>query len=147
MGTIPRYRRVGYAWLAFALAVAVHVTDEAMHDFLATYNPTARAIREQLPFLPLPTFSFPVWLGGLIAGIALLLLLSPLAFRGNARLRLIALPLAVVVGVFNSLGHIGSSIYMERWMPGVYSAPLLLVAAVWLLAAAGWMRPRVRTYS
>ena len=130
-------KRFGYAWLAFALAVAVHVFDEATHDFLATYNPTVRAIREQLPFLPLPTFSFPVWLGGLIAGIVLLLCLTPLAFRGNRTLRTIALPLAVIVGVLNACLHFGGSIYFHRWMPGVYSAPLLLAAGVWLLIAAG----------
>ena len=135
-------RNFGYAWVAFAFAVAVHVTDEATHDFLSTYNPTVLWIRERLPYLPLPTFTFPIWLGGLIAGITLLLCLSPLAFRGNRRLRLIAVPLAVVVGVFNAFGHIGSSIYMHRWMPGVYSAPLLLIAAIWLLVAAGMPWPQ-----
>ena len=141
MTNAPTHRGFGYAWLAFACAIAVHVTDEAMHDFLSTYNPTVLAIREQLPFLPLPTFTFPVWLGGLIVGIVLLLCFSPLAFRGNARLRLIALPLAAIVGIFNAFGHIGSSIYMVRWMPGVYSAPLLLLAAIWLLFATGWIKP------
>ena len=42
----------GVAWIAFALAVALHVSDEANHDFLATYNPNARAIRRHL-HLPL----------------------------------------------------------------------------------------------
>ena len=112
-------KHFGYAWLAFALAVAVHVFDEATHDFLSVYNPTARAIREQLPFLPLPTFSFAVWLGGLIAGIVLLLCLTPLAFRGNRTLRTIALPLAILVGIGNALGHFGGSLYFDRWMPGV----------------------------
>ncbi|MDE1988056.1 MAG: hypothetical protein KGJ28_16080 [Alphaproteobacteria bacterium] len=141
MADAPTHRNFGYAWLAFAIAVAVHVTDEATHDFLATYNPTVRAIRAHLPFLPIPTFTFPVWLGGLIAGIALLLCLTPLAFRGNARLRLVGLPLAIIVGVLNSFGHIGSSIYLGRWMPGVYSAPLLLGAAIWLLFATGRLKP------
>jgi hypothetical protein len=129
-------RRFGFAWLAFALAVGVHVTDEAMNDFLSIYNPAVLAIREKFPLLPLPTFTFPVWLGGLVAGIALLLCLTPLAVRGNTVLRLVALPLAVVVGVFNALGHIAGSIYMQRRMPGVYSSPLLLAAAVWLLVTA-----------
>src|SRR5207302_11174394 len=30
------HHRFGMAWVTFALAVAVHVTDEAMHDFLST---------------------------------------------------------------------------------------------------------------
>jgi hypothetical protein len=113
----------GLAWIAFALAVAAHVADEAAHDFLSVYNPTVRAIRARMPFLPLPTFSFPVWLGGLIAGIVLLLLLSPLAFDGDNRLRLIAWPLAVIVGIGNALLHLAGSAWYRRWMPGVTSAP------------------------
>ena len=42
----------GYAWIAFALSVAVHVTDEAAHDFLSFYNPAVHAIRARLPFWP-----------------------------------------------------------------------------------------------
>jgi hypothetical protein len=126
----------GFAWIAFALAVAVHVSDEAAHDFLSVYNPAVRAIRARLPFLPLPTFSFPVWIGGLVAGIVLLLLLSPLAFDGDRHLRLIALPLAIIIGIGNALLHLAASAYHRRPMPGVYSAPLLMIAAVCLLAAA-----------
>jgi hypothetical protein len=95
-------RRFGIAWLIFALAVAVHVTDEATHDFLSTYNSSVRTIRARLPFMPLPTFSFRVWLALLIAGIFLLLCLSPLAFRGNSWLRIVSRPLGILVGVLNS---------------------------------------------
>jgi hypothetical protein len=116
--------------------VAVHVTDEALHDFLSTYNSSARAIRARLPFLPLPTFSFRVWLTLLIAGILLALFLSPLAFRGDSWLRIVSRPLGILVGVLNAALHIGSSIYFHRWMPGVYSSPLLLLAAVYLLASS-----------
>ena len=125
----------GLAWLAFALALAIHVADEAAHDFLAVYNPTALAIRSRLPFLPVPTFSFPVWLGGLVALVILLLLLSPLAFHDNARLRVISWPLAVLVGIGNAVLHIASSAFQRRKMPGVYSAPLLLIASVYLIVA------------
>lgn len=125
----------GYAWIAFALSVAIHVTDEATHDFLSVYNPAVRAIRAKLPFLPLPTFTFPVWIGGLIAGIALLLLLSPLAFEGERILRLVAWPLAVLIGIGNGLLHFAVSAYRGRPMPGVYSSPVLLIAAVCLLAS------------
>ena len=78
-----RTRRFGIAWVAFALALAVHVTDEATHNFLAVYNPSVLAIRARLPFLPIPTFTFGVWISLLIAGIVLLLCLSPLAFRDS----------------------------------------------------------------
>ena len=126
----------GVAWVGFALAVAVHVADEAAHDFLSVYNPTVRAIRARLPFLPMPTFTFAVWIGGLAAGIALLLLVSPLAFAGDERLRLIAWPLAILVGIGNGLLHLVASAWQRRRMPGVYSAPLLLLAGAGLLAAA-----------
>ncbi len=134
-------RFFGAAWLGFAAAVALHVADEAAHDFLSLYNPLAEAVRARLPFLPLPTFSFPVWLGGLVAGITLLLALSPLAFRGSRALRLAAWSLALVVGVFNALGHILGSLYLHRMLPGVLSAPLLLVAGAALLAAAWQSAP------
>ena len=135
MASLPANLCFGLAWVAFALAVAVHVADEAAHDFLSVYNPTVRAIRARLPFLLVPTFSFPVWIGGLIAGIFLLLLLSPLAFQGDDRLRLIAWPLAITIGIGNSSLHVAGSAYFHRWMPGVYSAPILMFAAVCLLTA------------
>jgi hypothetical protein len=129
-------RQFGYAWLAFAGAVAVHVTDEATHNFLSVYNPLVRAIRARVPLLPLPTFTFEVWITGLTAGILLLLLLSPLAFQNKRPMRLVALPLAIIVGLFNAAGHVGYSLYMHYWAPGVYSSPLLVMAGVWLIVAA-----------
>jgi uncharacterized membrane protein required for colicin V production len=136
MEYVTSNRRFGMAWITFALAVAVHVTDEAMHDFLSIYNSSVRALRAQLPFLPLPTFSFRIWLALLIAGIFLLLCLSPLAFRDNPWLRTVSRPLGIVVGLLNATLHIGSSVYFHRWMPGVYSSPLLLLAAIYLLASS-----------
>jgi hypothetical protein len=129
-------QRFGIAWVTFALSLAVHVSDEAAHDFLSTYNPSVRAIRDRLPFLPLPTFTFEVWLTLLLVGILLLLCLSPFAFRGNPWLRILARPLAIVVGVLNAALHISSSLYFHRWMPGVYSSPLLLLAGILLLATS-----------
>jgi len=125
----------GLAWLALCVALAIHVADEALTDFLSVYNPAVRAIRARFPFLPLPTFTFPVWLGGLIGVTVLLLALSPAAFRGEAGMR----PAAYVFGIVmagNGLLHLGGSIYMRKAMPGVYSAPLILAAAIYLLAAA-----------
>ena len=121
----------GPAWVGLAVALAVHVTDEAIHDFLAVYNPTVLAVRERIGFFPMPTFTFEVWITGLIAGVLLLLGLSPLAFRASRGLRKIAYVLAVLM-FLNGAGHIAGSVYMRGWMPGVYSAPLLIAASVWL---------------
>src|SRR4029077_7146815 len=131
-----RTRRFGIAWVAFALALAVLCAGEATHNFLAGSNPSVLAIRARLPFLPIPTFTFGVWISLLIAGIVLLLCLSPLAFRDSGWLRIAAWPFGLIIGIANASLHISSSIYYQRWMPGVYSSPVLLIAAVFLLAAA-----------
>ena len=127
-----RFFNFGWGWIALTMALALHVTDEALTNFLAVYNPTVMAIRRRVPFLPLPTFTFGVWLSGLVLGIILLLALSPFAFR-KARWMMFA---AYALGFFmmaNALQHIAGSIYMGRLMPGVYSSPLLLVCSIYLL--------------
>lgn len=132
----PVDRRFGFAWVGFGLAVAIHVLDEATHDFLAFYTPNARAIRARFPFLPLPAFTFESWLTSLAIAIAIFLCLSPFAFRGMRWARFVAFPVSIVVGTLNACGHMLSSIYYHRWMPGVYSSPLLLLAAGFLISAA-----------
>jgi len=128
-------RHFGPAWLALCLALGIYVVDEALTDFLPVYNRAVRAIRARVPFLPLPIFTFPVWLGGLIGVDLLLLALTPAAFRGEPDMR----PAAVAFGVVmagNGLLHLGASVYTRKAMPGVYSAPIILAAAIYLLAAA-----------
>jgi hypothetical protein len=115
--------------------LAVHVTDEALTDFLSVYNPAVRAVRERLPWLPLPTFTFEIWLAGLILAIAVLTSLAPLAFRGRRLAAWLAYPYAAIMFA-NGLGHIGGSIYLGRWLPGVWSSPLLLLASGLLVATA-----------
>ena len=130
----PGAVRHGRAWTALSLALAVHVADEALNGFLSLYNPIVTAAREKLPFLPFPTFRFPVWLGGLIFAVVVLLFLSRFAFRGSRWMR----PLSYFIGIvmlFNGLLHFVGSVYMDRPMPGVYSSPLLLACAIYLLWA------------
>lgn len=124
----------GPAWVALALALAVHVADEAANDFLAVYNPTVIALRERIGFFPMPVFTFEVWITGLILGVVLLLVLSPLAYRSSKGLGIFAY-LFTVLMLLNGMGHIAGSIYMRDWMPGVYSSPLLLAASAWLFAS------------
>ena len=85
----------GWAWVALCLALAIHVVDEARTDFLSVYNPAVRGIRRRFPFLLLPTFTFKVWLSGLISAVIILLALSPFAFRGATWM----VPLAYVYGI------------------------------------------------
>src|SRR5260370_8677456 len=115
----PSNRGFGIAWLLFAIGLGFHVADEATHNFLSTYNPSVRAIRARFPFLPLPTFTFAVWLTLLIVGILLFLCLSPLSFRGIAWLPIVSLPLGIVVGGLNAALHIATSAYFLRSGPPV----------------------------
>ncbi|MBI1760936.1 MAG: hypothetical protein HYR56_05800 [Acidobacteria bacterium] len=128
------FNHQGWAWLALAGALTVHVADEALTGFLSVYNPTVLALRERLLYLPLPTFRFEVWLRGLIAGSALLWLAAPAAFAQRRWLTLFSYPFAVLM-CGNGLLHIAGTIYQGRRLPGVYSAPLLLAAAGYLLWA------------
>ena len=121
-------------WLGLTTALAIHVTDEALTDFLPLYNSIVDEIRASYPFIPLPTFTVPIWLGGLIIAVLLLLLLSPLVFAGRLWLRYVSYALSILM-ILNGLGHIGASLYWGTLAPGVYSSPILLLAALALLVS------------
>jgi len=133
-------RHLGVAWLFLCFALAVHVADEALTDFLSVYNPTVAVLRDRMPWLPLPVFRFDVWLAGLIAAVAILSLLSVFAFRNARWIRPAAYVFAGIM-LLNALGHtlatlMGRTIGSVRFagaMPGFYSSPLLFVASIYLL--------------
>jgi hypothetical protein len=127
------------AWVGLALALGLHVTEEALTGFLPVYNQVVQGVRARYPWVPLPTFTFPVWLGGLILGVALLLALTPVVSRGARWIRVVSVILGVVM-TGNALGHLGASVYWGRLAPGVYSSPLLLIAAIALLVTASRAR-------
>jgi hypothetical protein len=129
-------QRFGVCWLFFGYTLALHVLDEAAHDFLAVYNPNALAIRRILPLLPIPVFTFQTWIATLLCVLTLWLALTPLAFQGSKGMRRLAIPTAALAGIANALAHLGSSIYYGRFMPGVYSAPLILLSGIVLLRVA-----------
>ncbi len=132
----PWQAKFGRAWLTFAVALAVHVLDEATHDFLSVYQPNAIAIRTRFPFLPVPIFTFRSWIISLGFAILVMLLLTPLAYQGKKWITTLAFPLGVVVGIANGTAHILSSIYLKKAMPGVLSAPLIICAGAWLVKRA-----------
>jgi hypothetical protein len=128
------------AWLLLVGALALHVLDEALTDFLDFYNPLVQRIRSSVPWFPMPTFTFGVWLLGLVLLVAALFSLAPAVRRGLSGTRLASWALSVVM-FLNGLGHLVGSWYFQRWLPGATTAPLLLVASV-LLARSTWDRPR-----
>lgn len=133
-------RQLGRAWVALALAILLHVTDEALTGFLSVYNPTVLEMRARIPWLPAPTFGFGIWLGGLLAGIGLMLAVSPLVYGGARWTRPVAYALAGIM-IVNALSHTAgtiagrtfASIRFARPMPGFYSSPVLFAASVYLL--------------
>src|ERR1035441_6303967 len=83
-------QRFGVCWLFFGYTLALHVLDEAAHDFLAVYNPNALAIRRALPLLPIPVFTFQTWIASLLCALTLWLALTPLASQGSKWMRRLA---------------------------------------------------------
>lgn len=143
--------RLGVAWMLLWIALAIHVADEALTDFLSVYNPTVLALGERFGFWPMPPFEFRQWLTGLGLGILALAALSPFAFRNARWFRPIFYVCAVVVGVMNSLGHmlftiLGhtlSTVRFGRPAPGFYSSPLLLLVSVFALVQLRRTRNRL----
>jgi hypothetical protein len=133
--TATRIHQWRTAWVCLALALALHVTDEALTGFLPVYNRAVELFRTNHPWIPLPTFTFPVWLGGLVLGVLLLLALTPVVSRGARWIRIMSLILAMLM-VGNAVGHVGASLYWGKLAPGIYSSPVLFLAAVGLLVTA-----------
>lgn len=122
------------AWLFLVAALALHVLDEALTGFLDFYNPLILQLRESLGFWPMPTFTFGVWLSGLVALVVILAVLTPAVRRGATGTRLVSWVLAVIM-LGNGIAHLAGSVYYRRWLPGATSAPLLLVASIMLMDA------------
>lgn len=118
--------------MALCGALAIHVADEALTGFLELYNPTVRAIREQYPLLPLPTFTFETWLSLLIFAVAMLIASSFFVWKGRWAMRPISYAFAGFM-MLNGFLHIVVSLYMREFVSGVYSSPLLLAASVALI--------------
>ena len=129
-----------WAWIALCLAVALHVLDEASTGFLSVYNPTVLALRQRRRWLPLPVFTFGVWLAGLIAATLVVASLSIFVLRDSPWIRPLAYIFAAIM-LANGLGHVAGtiaghtvkSVRFPRPMPGFYSSPLLLFASGYLL--------------
>lgn len=132
--------RCALAWMLMVAMIAIHVFDETLTDFLPYYNQLVLEVREALGFFPAPTFSFGAWLGGLIAGVVVCFALTPIVARGSKFIRIFSVTLAVIM-VFNALLHIGMSVNYGRLVPGFWSSPFLLVAAVYVIRCSLSRRP------
>jgi len=129
----------GLAWLFFALALALHTWDEAVHDFISYYNSTVLALYSHFSWFPRIDAGFRTWLGTLVLANLVLFALAPLAFRDVTWLRPVAYAIAVF-GLANGIGHAlvtirGQTVPSVRIVgvsPGFYTSPLVLLSATFL---------------
>ena len=121
------------AWVLMVSAIALHVFDEAVTDFLSLYHGVALDIRESLGFSFPPMVSFEVWLGGMIIGILVCFALTPIVKRGGRIIRVFTIVLGILM-IVNSLGHMLGSAYSGSLLPGFWSSPLLLLTALLVIA-------------
>ena len=119
------------AWLVLVGALAVHVADEAATGFLGFYNPLVLSIRSRVAWFPMPTFTFGIWLVGLVVLVLVLAALGGPVRRGAPGTKPASWLFAGIM-FLNGLGHLGGSLYFDRWLPGTTSAPLLLMGSVFL---------------
>jgi hypothetical protein len=123
-------RKFGNAWLFLSLSLAIHVTDETANNFLSFYNRIGNRFKDNwhLPFL---TFTFRPWISGLMGLIIIVLSLTVLAYKGKRIIYFLAWPYSIIM-FFDGLIHIAGSIYFGFFVPGIYSAPLLIIGSLLL---------------
>lgn len=127
-------RRQAQTWFVLVAVLALHVVDEAMSGFLDFYNPLVTRLRSRVSWFPMPTFSFDVWLGGLIALVIVLAPIGVAVRRGAPGTRVASWAFAAIM-LLNGVGHLAGSVYFGHWLPGTTTAPLLVVGSVLLIRA------------
>jgi hypothetical protein len=130
----------GIAWLLLCLSFAANILDDTLNDFLGYYNATVLTLYGHFSWFPRVDLSFREWLVGLIVADAVLLLLSPWAFRNALLVRPIGYIFSTIMllnGCGSILatvrGHTVGSVHFTGIAPGTYSSPLLLAASAYLL--------------
>jgi len=102
-----------------------------MTGFLPIYNQIVLDLRKQLGFFPAPTFTFGVWLGGLIGAIILGYITTFFVIRGGKVIRIITMVIGILM-IVNAFGHFFGSIYFSMVFPGTCSSLFLLAAALFV---------------
>ncbi len=124
--------RNAVAWLLLVTSIGLHVLDEAIGGFLPFWNQFVLNMRDRLGFFPAPTFSFVVWLGGLVGAIIIGYCMTLFVARGGKVIQTITLVFGILM-VVNAFGHVLGSFYFGEVIAGIWSSPLLLLAAIFVV--------------
>jgi hypothetical protein len=124
--------RLSISWLFLIVSLTLHVIDEALNNFLDFYNPLGLKIKEHISFIPLPTFTFRIWISGLSIGVVLLLLMTPFIYDRNRFFIPVAKIFSILM-ILNGLAHIIGSIYYDRILPGLFSSPILIIFSAYFI--------------
>jgi hypothetical protein len=134
----------GFAWLLLCLSFAANILDDAVNDFLGYYNPTVLTLYGHFSWFPRIDLTFKPWLTGVIVADALLLFLTPWAYRNSRLLKPVAYAFSITMlvdgcgSIFATvLGRTVGSVHFTGVAPGTYSSPLLLAASAYLLRRLG----------
>lgn len=135
-----RLPSMGGPWLILCFAFAATATELALRDFVGYYDATVLTLYGRLRWFPRLDFDFKQWLAGVIILGAVLLFLTPWAFRGAPFVRKIARTFAMVMLVESLLTVIASlvgqtvpSVHFSGGAPGLYTAPIGLAASILVL--------------
>src|SRR5688500_17409281 len=131
-GTIARAH--AFAWVYLWAHLAAHVIEEAATGFPGVANAALAAWSRDFG-LPLLQLVYGEWLGALIVVLATLIAMTPWVARGAAWAPAASYIFAGVM-IANGVGHLLSPLYLARFLPGQFSSPLMIAAALWLIVQA-----------
>lgn len=122
------------AWLAACVALAVHLADEVFYGSLGLYADFARVLGWIWPSLSMPPFHREVWLLNLTGAILVLFALTWLV-RQRRGVMVIASYLLAAFATANGVLHLLAAAALKSVIPGLWSAPLMIAAGLFLFLA------------
>ena len=120
------------AWILMISAMGIHVLDEALTDFIDFYNSLVQELRDGLGFFPAPIIPYGAWLGGLIAVVIAGFALTPLVDRGRGFFWILTIAMGMNM-IAKASGIMLGSLLFGRLLPGFWSSPFLLAAALFVV--------------
>jgi hypothetical protein len=131
---------LGLPWLILCLSFTVNIFDDSLHDFLGSYNPTVLTLYGHFSWFPRIDLTRGEWLATVLGADAVLLLMTPWAFRKASFMRPVAYGFATFMFLkglgtllASAVGQTVPSVHFTGGAPGVYTSPLLVVASSYLV--------------